>query len=121
MREIYLDTAATTRPAREVLEAMLPFLGERFGNPSSLHRRGVEAARALEDARIEVARALSRERNEVVFTSGATEANNLAIHGAALARRRHGDHIVSTAVEHPSVLEPLRALENEGFRVSLAP
>lgn len=121
MREIYLDTASTTRPAPEVLDAMLPFLRERFGNASSLHRRGVEAARALEDARIEVARALSREKDEVVFTSGATEANNLALRGAALAQKRRGERIVTTAVEHPSVLEPLRALEKEGFQVSLAP
>jgi cysteine desulfurase len=121
MHEIYLDTASTTRPAPEVLDAMLPFLRERFGNASSLHRRGVEAARAVEDARIEVARALARERDEVVFTSGATEANNLALRGAALAQKRRGDRIVATAVEHPSVLEPLRALEKEGFHLSLAP
>jgi cysteine desulfurase len=100
---------------------MLPLLRERFGNPSSLHRRGADASRALEDARIDVARALGREQREIVFTSGATEANNLAILGAARALKRRGDHVVATAVEHPSVLEPLRALEAEGFRVSLAP
>ncbi len=121
MREIYLDNAATTRPAPAVLEAMLPLLRDGFGNASSLHRRGVEASRAIEDARIEVARALGREKGEVVFTSGATEANNLALRGAALAQKRKGDHIVASAVEHPSVLEPLRALEKEGFRLSLAP
>jgi cysteine desulfurase len=120
-REIYLDAAATTRPAPEVLEAMLPCLDDLFGNPSSLHRRGVETARAIDDARTEVARSLGRDRGEVVFTSGATEANNLALRGATLAQRRRGDHIVATAVEHPSVLEPLRALESEGFRLSLAP
>jgi cysteine desulfurase len=121
MQEIYLDAAATTRPAPEAVAAMLPFLRERFGNASSLHRRGVEAARALEDARIEVARAIDREKDEVVFTSGATEANNLALMGAAAAQERRGDHIVATAVEHPSVLEPLRALERDGWKVSLAP
>jgi len=120
MREIYLDNASTTRPAPEVVQALLPFLGERFGNASSLHRRGVEAARALEDARARVASLLDRELREVVFTSGGTESNNLALRGAALAQRRQGDHIVSTAVEHPSVLEPLAALAKEGFRVSLA-
>jgi cysteine desulfurase len=121
MTEIYLDNAATTRPAEAVLAAMLPFLREGFGNASSLHRRGVEAARAIEDARCQVAETLGRDPREVVFTSGATEANNLALVGTARAQRRRGDHIVATAVEHPSVLEPLRALEKEGFRVSLAP
>src|SRR5438067_1524808 len=100
MREIYLDNAATTRPAPEVVDAMLAHLRDGFGNASSLHRRGVAASRALEDARIEVARALGREAREVVFTSGATEANNLAVLGAARALRRRGDHVVATAVEH---------------------
>ncbi|MBI3722730.1 cysteine desulfurase [bacterium] len=120
VREIYLDNASTTRPAREVVAAMLPFLEGSFGNASSLHRRGALAARALEEARAVVAQALEREAGEIVFTSGGTEANNLALRGAALALRRRGDHVVSTAVEHPSVLEPLAALAKEGFRVSLA-
>lgn len=121
MLDIDLDNAATTKAHPLVLEAMTAVLREGFGNPSSLHRRGVEASRALEDARVEVARALGRETSEVVFTSGGTEASNLALRGIALAQKRRGDHIVATAVEHSSVLEPLRALEKEGFRVSLAP
>jgi cysteine desulfurase len=119
--EIYLDNAATTRPRPEVLAAVTRVLGEGFGNPSSLHRRGVEAARALEDARVQVALALGREPVEVVFTSGGTEANNLALRGVAQALKRRGDHVVVTTVEHSSVLEPVRALEREGFRVSLVP
>jgi cysteine desulfurase len=114
----YLDNNATTRVDPVVLDAMLPFFRERFGNPSSLHRLGADAARALEEAREAVARALSAERNEVVFTSGGTEANALALRGAVQALRRRGDHVVTTAVEHPSVLEPLRALEQEGLRVT---
>lgn len=119
--EIYLDSAATTRPHPLVVEAVTQVLREHWGNPSSLHRRGVEAARQVEDARVEVARALAREPAEIVFTSGGTEANNLALQGAARAQKRRGDHIVATAVEHSCVLEALRSLEKEGFRLSLAP
>jgi cysteine desulfurase len=121
MGEIYLDNAATTRPHPDVVAAVTRVLAEGFGNPSSLHRRGTQAARALEDARVEVARALGREPAEVVFTSGGTEANNLAVLGAAHALRRRGDHVIATAVEHSSVLEAVRELEREGFRVSFAP
>lgn len=115
---IYLDNNATTRVDEAVLRHMLPFFRERFGNPSSLHRLGADAARALDEAREAVARALGAEPQEVVFTSGGTEANNLALRGAVQALRRRGDHIVTTAVEHASVQEPLRALEQEGLRVT---
>ncbi|MCO5165308.1 MAG: cysteine desulfurase [Planctomycetes bacterium] len=115
---IYLDNNATTRVHPDVLAAMLPWFGERFGNPSSLHRLGAEAARGLDEAREAVARALGAAPGEVVFTSGGTEANTLAIRGAVAALRRRGDHVVTTAVEHPSVGEVLRALEQEGLRVT---
>lgn len=115
---IYLDNNATTRVHPDVLAAMLPWFGERFGNPSSLHRLGAEAARALDEAREAVARALGAEPGEVVFTSGGTEANTLALRGAVAALRRRGDHVVTTAFEHPSVSEVLRALEQEGLRVT---
>ncbi len=115
---IYLDNNATTRVATEVVDALLPYLREQYGNPSSLHRLGAAAARALADARAQVARALRAEPGEVVFTSGGTEGNNLAIAGAARALRRRGDHLVTTAVEHPSVREPIAALEAEGLRVT---
>ena len=116
---IYLDNNATTRVAPEVLQAMLAHLEGPGGNPSSLHRLGASAARALADARAQVAGALRCEPADVVFTSGGTEANNLAIQGAVRALRRRGDHAVTTAVEHPSVLEPLRALEQEGLRLTV--
>ncbi|MGE0713200.1 MAG: cysteine desulfurase family protein [Planctomycetota bacterium] len=119
---IYLDNAATTRLAPEVLEAMLPWLRERFGNPGSLHRLGAEAAGALARAREQVAAALAAEPDEVVFTGGGTEANALAIAGAVAARRRRGDHVVVSAVEHPAVAETLRQLqEREGLRVTVLP
>jgi len=115
---IYLDNAATTRLDAEALEAMLPWLRERFGNPGSLHRLGAEADAAITRAREQVARALSCEASQVVFTSGGTEANALAITGAVLARRKRGDHVVTTNLEHPSVREALRLLEErEGIRV----
>jgi cysteine desulfurase len=115
---VYLDNSATTRVAAEVLEAMLPWLRERWGNPSSLHRLGADAARAVAEAREQVARALACAPGEVVFTSGGTEANNLALRGAVRALRRRGDHVVTTAVEHPSVAEVLAVLEGEGARVT---
>lgn len=118
---VYLDNNATTRVHPDVLAAMLPFFRERFGNPSSLHRLGAEAAGALDEAREAVARALGAEPQEVVFTSGGTEANALAIRGAVAALRRRGDHVVTTAVEHPAVSQTLEALEAEGLRVTRVP
>ncbi len=118
---VYLDNNATTRVAQDVLDAMLPFFREHYGNPSSLHRLGVVAERALTDARERTARALGAEPGRVVFTSGGTEANNLALRGAVAALRRRGDHIVTTAVEHPSVLEVCKAFEDDGLRVTYVP
>lgn len=115
---IYLDNNATTQVDPEVLEAMLPWLGGRFGNASSVHRLGVEAGRALEAAREEVAAALGAAASDVVFTSGGTEANNLAVRGAFMALRRRGDHVVTTQVEHASVRGPIDALESEGARIT---
>lgn len=118
---VYLDNNATTRVAQDVLDAMLPFFREHYGNPSSLHRMGVAAERALTEAREQTARALGAEPGQVVFTSGGTEANNLALRGAVRALRRRGDHVVTTAVEHPSVLDVCKALEDEGLRVTYVP
>jgi cysteine desulfurase len=115
---IYLDNAATTKVAPEVLAAMLPLLGERFGNPSSVSALGALAKRDLEEAREAVAAALGAEPGEVVFTSGGTEASTLAVQGAALALRRRGDHVVTTAVEHRSVHAALEPLERDGLRVT---
>jgi cysteine desulfurase NifS len=119
--EIYADHAATTRPAPEVIEAMRPFLGEGFGNPSSVHARGEAARDAIESARGRVAERIGAAPEEIVFTASGSEANNLALQGtlgvASGARRR----LVVSAIEHPSVLETARALETHGFEWSVAP
>ncbi|GBC77610.1 Cysteine desulfurase IscS [bacterium HR08] len=117
-REVYLDNNATTPVAPEVVEAMAPYWREHFGNPSSLHRKGVEAERAVRVSRATIARLLGVKESEVIFTSGGTEGDNLAIKGAARALRRRGNHIVTTKIEHPAVLESCRDLEAEGFRVT---
>jgi cysteine desulfurase len=121
MTTVYLDNAATTPLAEPVREALAPFLAEEFGNPSSRHALGVRAAEALTRARAQVARALGAEASEVVFTSGGTEANNLAVLGAARARRKQGTRILIGATEHPSVRAAGEALEAEGFDVQTLP
>ncbi|GGF26140.1 cysteine desulfurase family protein [Subtercola lobariae] len=115
---IYLDSAATTAVRREVLEAMWPYLTGDFGNPSSTHSLGERAADALAEARASVARALGVRANEIVFTSGGTEADNLAIKGIALANPR-GRHLITTPIEHEAVLESCDYLRrHHGFTVS---
>ena len=121
MRTIYLDYNATTPIAREVAEAMSPYLYGEFGNPSSAHPYGTAAKRAVEAARAQVAALIGAEPPEIVFTSGGTESNNHAVKGAALALRDRGNHIVTSAVEHPAVVEVCRWLEGEGFRVTTLP
>lgn len=117
MEALYLDNAATTPLAPEVRAAMLPFLTEEFGNPSSRHAPGVRAARALESAREELARVVGARPEQVLFTSGGTEANNLAVVGFARARAALGRHILIGATEHPCVREPAQALVAEGFEL----
>ena len=119
MDAIYLDYNATTPIAKEVAEAMAPYLYERFGNPSSSHPYGVAAKRSVEAARAEVAALIGCQPVEVVFTSGGTESNNYAIKGAALALRERGNHIITSAVEHPAVIEVCRWLERQGFRLTV--
>jgi len=114
---IYLDHAATTPLRREVLDAMLPYLTESFGNPSSAHAFGRTARAALDEAHERVATRLHAEPREIVFTSGGTEANNLALKGAAWAGKAHGHRIVTSAVEHHAVGHTLRHLEKFGFEV----
>lgn len=120
MNRVYADHAATTRPAPEVVAAMLPWLQDSFGNASSVHTRGEAARDAIEGARLEVARLMGAQAEEIVFTATGSESNNLAIAGTLLAtsgRRR----IVTTAIEHSSVLECARALEAEGFVLTVLP
>jgi cysteine desulfurase len=116
---IYLDHHATTPVAPEVLAAMLPYFRERFGNPSSRHHAfGQEAHAAVERAREQVAALVGAQPEEIVFTSGATESDNLAVRGAARANHERGRHLVTSVLEHPAVLEPFRTLEREGFEVT---
>lgn len=117
---VYLDNAATTKPCQACVDAVTDMLTEDFGNPSSFHGPGVRAHRALEQARALVAASLgAADESEIIFTSGGTEANNLALFGSAYANRRKGNRIVMTAVEHESVLETGAQLEKEGFEVVL--
>ncbi len=118
---IYLDYNATTPVDPRVAEAMIPFLGEHFGNPSSSHVLGQRTRTAVENARRQAAALLGADPAGIVFTSGGTEANNHAIIGAALAGRDRGRHIVTTAVEHPAVSEVCRHLESRGFTTTFVP
>ena len=118
---IYLDHAGTTAMDPLVLEAMLPYFSQLYGNPSSVHTVGQEARHALDTARERVANVLHCRPNEVVFTSGGTEADNAAIHGAATALQETGNHIITSSVEHHAVLHPCQYLENMGFEVTYLP
>jgi len=119
-RPLYLDHHATTPVDPAVVGAMLPYLTEKFGNPSSRqHLFGQEAHAAVEEARAHVARLIGAETGDIVFTSGATESNNLAVRGVGRGAGSRGRHLVTTAIEHPAVLEPARSLEREGFDVTV--
>lgn len=120
-REIYLDHAATTPLRAEALQAMLPYLQEAYGNPSSIHALGQRARTALEGARESIARALDCRANEIVFTSGGTESDNAALKGGAMALRPTGNHIVTTVIEHHAVLHTCHQLESVGFDVTYVP
>ena len=116
-----MDHSATTPVAPEVLAAMLPYFGEKFGNASSLHRSGREAKEALEDSREKVAALQGARAEEIIFTSGGTESDNLALKGIARKNRKLGKHIITTQIEHPAILETCRALEKDGFEVTYLP
>lgn len=121
MSPIYLDYNATTPIAPEVADVMRPYLDEFFGNPSSTHAYGVKTKMAVENARRQVAKLIHCEPSEIVFTSGGTESNNYAIKGIALANRDKGNHIITSAIEHPAVFEVCRFLEKNGFKISYIP
>ena len=120
MKRIYLDYNASTPIAPKVLEAMMPYLTTKFGNPSSSHSFGVECRAAIEQARERVAILLGCEASEIVFTSGATESNNMVIKGIAKAAGK-GKHFITSQIEHPAVLEPCRHLERYGYNVTYLP
>jgi len=121
MTPIYLDHNATTAVHPTVVDAMLPWLTQHYGNPSSVHWAGRAANAALEKAREQVASLLNASVNDIIFTSGGTEGDNFAIKGTALQRAEQGRHLITTAVEHPAVLETCRALERQGWQVSYLP
>ncbi|NLD48525.1 MAG: cysteine desulfurase [Clostridiaceae bacterium] len=116
-REIYLDNSATTRPYDEVIDYMGYIQKEVYGNPSSLHTKGVEAEKLVKNAREIISKTLEVERDEIYFTSGGTEANNLAVRGYLESNPRKGKHIITTQIEHPSVLEVYKHLEQNGYKV----
>lgn len=119
--EAYLDNSATTRCYEEVAEIVRKTMLEDYGNPSAMHTKGVEAERYLKEAREKLAKILKVNEKEILFTSGGTESNNLALIGGALANRRRGNHIITTAVEHAAVGMPAAYLEELGFQVTYLP
>lgn len=121
MKRIYLDYAATTPVEPQVVKAMEPFFNRVFGNPSSLHWFGQEAQQATEEARAKVAHLIGAQAAEIVFTSGGTEADNLALKGIAYALKERGNHIITSTIEHHAVLNPCKFLEKQGFRVTYLP
>ena len=121
MKPVYLDYNATTPIDSEVADAMLPYLKEYFGNPSSLYEYGLVAKRAVERARRQVADLLNCMPEEIVFTSGGTESNNFALKGAAFANREKGNHIITSRIEHPAIEEVFRYLEAQGFQATYVP
>lgn len=119
--EIYLDNSATTRVCTAACNAAVSAMRDCYGNPSSLHHMGFQAEKLMDTARSQIARALGCLGEELVFTSGATESNNLAVTGLTAAYPRAGKKIVTTAIEHPSVLEPCRRMEEAGYTVVRLP
>lgn len=119
--EIYFDNSATTRCYDSVRDIMVKTLTEDFGNPSSMHQKGVEGEQYLKDAAAIFAKVLKVREKEIFFTSGGTESNNWALIGGAMANKRAGNHIITTAIEHPAVSEPVHFLEGQGFRVTVLP
>lgn len=116
--EIYFDNSATTKCYESVCDIVVKTLMEDFGNPSSMHQKGVEGENYLKEAAAIIAKVLKVNEKEIFFTSGGTESNNWSLIGGAMANKRSGNHIITTAIEHPAVSEPVRFLEEQGFRVT---
>lgn len=119
--EVYLDNSATTRCFDEVAQLMMKIMCEDYGNPSSMHHKGVEAEHYIRHARETLARILKVNEKEILFTSGGTESDNIALIGTAMANHRAGRHLITTKIEHPAVLQTMRYLEDQGFRVTYLP
>ena len=121
MENIYFDNAATTRLDDKVLEEMVPYLKENYGNASAIYKLGREARKAVEESREKIAKVLNCKPNEIYFTAGGSESDNTAIKGIARANRKKGNHIITSKIEHPAVLETCKELEKEGFEISYIP
>lgn len=119
--DIYLDNSATTKPYKEVIDKMVYALSTDYANPSSLHRKGIEVEKNIKNIRQSIARTLGAKDKEIYFTSGGTEANNAIIRGVANLHKKRKNHIISTVIEHPSVLNTLKDLEEDGFEVTYLP
>ena len=116
--EIYLDNAATTKMNDKVFEEMIPYLKDNYGNPSSAYKIGRDNKEIIENARKEVAEILNASPSEIYFTSGGSEADNMALKGIALGNVDKGKHIITSKIEHPAVLDTCKELEREGFEIS---
>lgn len=114
---VYLDNSATTKPYAEVVTETIKYMEDNFGNPSSLHRMGITAEKAIKTSRKSVAKSLGAYDEEIIFTSGGTESNNMALFGVANARKRRGNRIITSKIEHPAILESCRRLEATGFQI----
>ena len=119
--EVYLDNSATTRVFPEAAELMTKIMCEEYGNPSSLHMKGVQAEQHLRRAKEIFAGILKVKEKEIFFTSGGTESDNMALTGCAIANNRRGKHLITTRIEHPAVLNTMRYLESVGYRVTYLP
>lgn len=116
--DIYLDNSATTKPYKEVIDKMVYALSTDYANPSSLHRKGIEVEKNIKNIRQNIARTIGAKDKEIYFTSGGTESNNTIIRSVASINKKRKNHIISTTIEHPSVLNTLKDLESEGYEVT---
>ena len=121
MKKVYFDNAATTQTDKDVAATVLEYMTNTFGNPGSVHAFGREARKAVDIAREQVAKLIGAQPNEIFFTSGGTESDNISIKGVAYANRNRGKHIITSAIEHHAVLEPCEALQKEGFDLTILP
>lgn len=121
MKEIYLDNSATTCAYKEVGDLVAKVMCEDYGNPSSMHMKGVQAEKYIKEAKERLAKILKVQEKEIFFTSGGTESDNLALIGAAKANQRAGKHLIASSIEHPAIINTMRHLEEEGFRITFLP
>ena len=121
MSKVYLDHSATTRTDDDVAQLMVQYMTDHFGNPSSIHSYGRVVRKAVEEAREKIANCIGADPNEIIFTSGGTEADNIAIRGVAYANKKRGNHIITSSIEHPAVMDTCKSLAREGFDITFLP